>query len=598
VADEPWLKYQSNTPSAGPGDGPWAKYQAAKPDTPAAPKDDLPWDVPMSGAQMRAQQTKTAEADKTLDAASPAPGFMHMLASPFIAAAKYGQAMLGERAPLAPTEMLGAAAFGAEPFGGGVGTASTMAGDLGAAGKWAAERGTPHPWTPEMVEQAAKDLGAPTVAKAQKVIEGRINKVSPTTAQTAIDSLNAAREAGDPMMLPDVLRPAEALAGRVARAPGEYGDILPEAFQARNAEAVKRLTGGINEAFGEEGAYDASQALMSARKAAAKPAYDTAYAQPPVNPDVMKPDGAIGALMDRPSVKAGMANARKIAAEEGVDMNTLGIDLDAQGEPVLTRVPTWQTLDYMKRGIDNVVEQYRDKTTGKLMLDTYGRAADITRGEFVGTLRDLNGAYGKALDTWGGPSRSLDAIEVGRDALTRSPEMNAARVAEMTEDQKEFARLGIAQQLRDIANKRGPLAAEFDRVAGTRYGSSSTRDQLRPFFKDEAAYKKFVDSVSRQVTMARTPNKVLGGSQTAGRVAEDTSPITLGEAIHGGTALALGHPMGIVRAATNLGMKLWDQRDPALNAEIARVLGNTENTLARDAKGRLVIVKPPETPPP
>lgn len=595
MADEPWLKYQAAAASPA-SDGPWSKYQTTNPTT---AKDDLPWDVPMTGAQMRAEQAKTTEADKTLDAASPAPGFMHMLASPFLGAVKAGQAMLGERTPLAPTEMLGAAAAGAEPFGGGVGTAATMAGDLGAAGQWARERAAPHPWTPEMIEQAAKDLGAPTAAKAQKIVERRINQVSPTTAQGAIDTMNAAREAGDPMMLPDVMRPAEALAGRVARAPGEYGDILPEAFQARNAGAVQRLTGGINKAFGEEGAYDASQALMQARKAAAKPAYDAAYAHPPVNPDVMQPDGPIGALMDRPSMRAGMANARKIAAEEGVNTETLGIDLDAQGEPVLTRVPTWQTLDYIKRGVDNVVEQYRDKTTGKLMLDTYGRAADITRGEYVRTLRDLNQTYGKALDTWGGPSRSLDAIDVGKDALTRSPEVNAARLKDMTDDEREFARLGIAQQLRDVANKRGPIAPEFGRVAGTRYGSTSTREQLRPFFKSDGDYQKFVDSVSRQVTMARTPDKVLGGSQTAGRLAVDSGPITAGDAIHGASAVALGHPMSLAHRAINLGLKAWDSRNPALNAEIARLLGNTENTIARDAQGRLVIVRPPpETPPP
>lgn len=468
-----------------------------------------------------------------------------------------------------------------------------------ATADWARRRGERHPWTREMVGRTAWDLGAPPlVAKATKVVEKRMNQADVTTAQGAIDSLNFARSAGKPMILPDVMQGGvQRLAGRVSRTPGESSEIMSQPLRARNAGAVERLTGDVNKAFGEEGAYDAAQALMSARKAAAKPAYDAAYAHPPVNPDVMKSDGQIGSLMERPSVRAGMANARKIAAEEGVDMNTLGIDLNEQGEPILTKVPTWQTLDYMKRGIDNVVEQYRDGTTGKLNLDTYGRAADITRGEFVRTLRDLNPGYGKALDTWGGPSRSLDAIQVGADALKRSADVNTARVAEMSADEQEFARLGIAQTLRDIANKRGPLAPEFDRVAGTQYGSTSTRSQLRPFFQDDASYKQFIDSVTAETIMARTGNRILGGSQTAERVAEDQGPISPADAIHGGTSLALGHPVGIARAAANLGLKLWDRSNGPLNSEIARILGNTENTIARDPKGRLVIVRP-ERPPP
>ena len=99
----------------------------------------------------------------------------------------------------------------------------------------------------------------------------------------------------------------------------------------------------------------------------------------------MNPEtGAIGTLLPRPSMRAGMANAMKIATEEGRNPNVLGIDLNAQGEPVFTRVPSWQTLDYLKRGLDNVVEQYRDKATGKLVLDTYGRAAKLTRQQFRG----------------------------------------------------------------------------------------------------------------------------------------------------------------------------------------------------------------------
>lgn len=563
---------------------------------------DFPADVPMTSAQMRAAQEKTNRADETIKAiesTAPEPGLKHLLWSivgaPLEVAVKGGQSALGERPLPTGIEGLAEAGLGVTAPVSSVAESGLRAVSTKAAEMKAREEAR-QSWTPEQIGAAAKTLGAPTAAKAQNIIQKKMNTVGPKTAQEAIDALNAARESGKPMMLPDVLPPAEKLAGRMYRSGGKASENIGASLNERNAGAVQRLTGDVNEAFGSEKAYDANQALMAARKAAAKPAYDEAYAYPPINPDEMKPDGAIGAFLERPSVKVGMANARKIAAEEGVDMNTLGIDLNEQGEPVLVRVPTWQTLDYMKRGIDNVVEQYRNPITGNLDLDTYGRVANITRDGFVSALRDMNPSYGKALDTWGGPSQSLDAIQVGRDALTREPELNAARFSKMSDSDKEFARLGVGQTLRDIANKRGPLAAEFDRVAGTQYGSKSTQDQLRPFFKDEAAMKKFIDAAKAETTMPRTANRVMKGSQTAERLATDEEPLMSGEDMaHAGISAALGHKTGLARAAFNLGQKLWDRRDPALNAELARILGSTGVKLARDPNGRIILdsVEPP-----
>lgn len=586
------------------------------PSSPAAPKDDgLPWDVPFTGAQMRKELELRKKSDAAVKAFEPSePGLGHLLMSPFTAAYGYGQSALGKRPIPQGVDALNAAAFAVRPSEFNpkvmIPEASATAQALGqvipkvpsVADRPIPEGGTGTVFTQRPALQnampyedaaaIAKRLGAST--RAEKAVTKRLNEAGPTTAQEAIDALNKARASGKPMMLPDVFQGGvQKLAGRMARSGGEASETMTQALRGRNARSVERLTGDIDAAFGAEGAYDAQEGLMAARKDAAKPKYKTAYEQPPINPDEMAPTGAIGSLMDRPSVRAGMANARKIAAEEGVDMETLGIDLNEQGEPVLKRVPTWQTLDYIKRGIDNVVEAYRDPITKKLNLDTYGRAADITRSGFVGVLRDLNKKYGEALDAWSGPSRSLDAIQVGMDALKRSPEQNAARLAEMSPNDREFARLGIGQMLRDIANKRGPLAGEFDRVAGTQYGSTSTRQQLRPFFESEAAYTKFIDSVTAETVMPRTANKILGGSQTAERVAEDQGAITGADMLHGGTAAALGHKATLVNWAIDQAKKLWDKRDPRMNAEIARLLGSADVKLARDPQGKIIIERPP-----
>ena len=67
--------------------------------------------------------------------------------------------------------------------------------------------------------------------------------------------------------------------------------------------------------------------------------------------------------MKRPSMKAAFAKAQRIAAEEGRNPKELGLDFNQAGDPQflagadeLGQVPSTQTLDYIKRGLDDVVE--------------------------------------------------------------------------------------------------------------------------------------------------------------------------------------------------------------------------------------------------
>jgi hypothetical protein len=454
------------------------------------------------------------------------------IAAPFRGAVKGGQAALGERPALSlprDPDFSAATMFGATGIGRPTGAVADTASQLGRSAM-------------DALLPPAKTMAEKTSLKATKMIEKRMNRVLPQTAQEAMDALNKARASGKPYFLPDAFPGGgvEKFAGRLTRAGGEPEDIIKRALHERNAGSVGRMTSDIDRAFGSEGAYDVRKVLAESKKALAGPAYEKAHAQPPVNPDVMAPEGPVGAMLGRPSVKRGMANARRIAAEEGVDLTTLGIDLDAQGEPVFVKVPTWKALDYIKRGIDDVVESYRDKTTGKLILDTYGRAAEETRRDYVRTLRGLNPEYGEALDIWSGPSQAQEAIQVGADAFARSPEQNAARIAEMTESDREFARVGVGQLLRDLANDKGPLAPQFGRIAGTQYGSTSIRQKIRPFFNTEADFQTFVDSVTAEVNMPRTGNRILGGSQTAERVAEDSPASLIADYTPAGIAAARG----------------------------------------------------------
>lgn len=398
------------------------------------------------------------------------------------------------------------------------------------------------------------------------------------TAQDMLDLLNAAP--GKPLTLADVGgENLLGLAGKVARAPGEARQIMADFLNERDLNAGLRLAEDVNAGLGKGARFNVAKALSDSRAAASRPAYEAAYLHPAINPDVMKPEGEIGALLSRPSMRAGLGNARKIAAEEGVDMTTLGIDLNAQGEPVFAKVPSWQTLDYIKRGVDNVVEQYRDKTTGKLVLDTYGRAADATRTEFRNTLKGLNPDYAKALEAYSGPSTSLDALKAGEEFLRREPEEIAARLGSLGTGDQEFYRLGAASSLRKAIAKTGAQGDEARKIVGNAY----TRMQLRPLFDTQEGFDNFINSVTAESRMFGTRFNVLRGSQTGARLAEDTSPqseafLSAGkgavQAAHGNW---IGAGLNGLKAMTSLGRA----GDPALNADIARFL----TAPANDSKG-------------
>jgi hypothetical protein len=402
------------------------------------------------------------------------------------------------------------------------------------------------------------------------------------TAQDMIDLANATP--GKPLTLADLGGPeVMALAGRVARARGGDGrSKLTNFLNQRDRNAGQRLAADVNSDVQRGSAYDMGKALDGARKQAARPAYEKAYAQLPINPDEMQPNGRIGALMNRPVFRAGMKNAIKISAEEGVPLTTLGVDLDAQGEPFFTAVPTWRTLDYVKRGMDDVIEEFRSDVTGRLKLNTYGRAADATRTDYRNALRDLNKELGAAYDVYSGPSTSLDAMHAGQDFLNRSPEEIADRIKNFGAGDREFYKVGAADTLRTRLEKKGIHADEAKAIIGNPYMAR----QLRPLFDSDAAYQRFINSVMAEGRMFGSRYEILGGSQTAARRAEDHSPeiealvhaARMGLHLKGGNLHAAGRAFLATRNA------LDSMRIPRENSGIADILTTPLATGATHAR--------------
>lgn len=502
------------------------------------------FDAPQQGAKERADsvvdlasmglrpRAATAPAGTPAPPLPPAPG----AAAPRMSLADVAQIARQERVPGEPVPTGGAPATGAPPE---------------AAPTPDAARGSPA--IREIVKRLDQDVKGGGMTADEILAEH---------AKTPDKPLTLADLGGENV---------KALAGNVSRTPGPSRQIVKDALDTRDQAAGPRLRENLDAALGEGSAYETAGTLMQQREKAAAPLYKAYREAPPMAPDAMAPDGAIGGMLNRPSMRAGMANAVKIAAEKGVDMKTLGITLDEAGEPKFTKVPTWETMDFVKAGVDDVVEAYRNKVTGKLDLDRYGSAANQTRADLISAVDKMNPAYKSARDAWAGPSQSLDTVNFGRQALHNEPEANAARLASMAPADREFARLGLKADLVKRLESAGAGSDEAKRLVR----SEHARRQMEPFFRDTAEMDRFVAEVEAESRMFETRRATVGGPDTARRVHEDASRFAsvLSEAVGVGREALRGSPTGVIQRGIRLFNELRDmRRTPEVNAEIATLL--------------------------
>ena len=182
-------------------------------------------------------------------------------------------------------------------------------------------------------------------------------------------------------------------------------------------------------------------------------------------------------------------------------------------------MPTWQTYDYIKRGLDDVLEGYRDPVTGKLNLDTQGRAVNNTLRDFIGRIDQANPAYGAARAAYAGPASMKEALNAGTDALNWAPNQIRAKMSNMGDPEKAQFWLGM----RSALSQKAAATNDGANVVRGLVGSGLKRDALAEAAGGKANLESFMKSLEREQQMNVTYGKVTGGSSTAGNLLENQS---------------------------------------------------------------------------
>jgi hypothetical protein len=386
---------------------------------------------------------------------------------------------------------------------------------------------------------------APALTGAESMLLGVANKSGVPGIQS---QLSEAARLGVPMSLADTTAPMTSLAGAVVRRSPDASQIAQDVMLPRSRGQIDRFGQAVRRDLGDvTNVPQASADLMQQARTAAAPLYPPAYAAPGAS-SVQLDD-----IINRPlSMKPGIARAKTIAEEEGRDPTSLGFDLTSDGEVTLGRVPSFQTLDYVKRGLDDILEPHRNQITGKLDLNEATRAINATKNTLLGRVDAVNPLYADARRAYAGPAAAKDALARGYDSMGLDPDLLGQQVAAQTPEHLAQMQLGQRGAMMQQANGYRLNSNPFDGVLGT----PAAGQRIAAVQQNPAGLSNLLRQRDVEGQVARSTNQVLGNSMTAQRqIADDAfaGGALPAAAIDGATMLAGGVPLASASRALGTG---------------------------------------------
>jgi len=332
--------------------------------------------------------------------------------------------------------------------------------------------------------------------------------------QAVRDRLQEAGRMNMPFSLADANPKLRALAGAVTRKSVNARELAENTYLPRGRGQADRAMEAIDSYLAPITDVAArGKQLIQAGNEAATPYYTMARSQAaPV-------DDQVGAFLNTPAGQDAMRRAREIAGNEGRDPNAMGFDLNDQGDVAIRNMPSFETLDLVKRGFDARLNEARDPITRQLDLEGNPQlqAIENLRRNFVSRLDQLNPNYPKARAEYSKFAQRRDALDTGLASTgqTMLPR-NLKSVLDRLEQQlkPEFQR-GYATGMADQVGKVRLSGNPYEAV----YGSPQQQQKVAQVFPQGA--REFDRVYNLEGDMARTQYETLGGSPTAGRLQAD-----------------------------------------------------------------------------
>ena len=354
-------------------------------------------------------------------------------------------------------------------------------------------RGEPLPIAPRMIADALRADGIAPKQAAKLIADAQKN--------------------GVPLALADMGDNTRELFASVGRKAGPSRTIVRDMAIGRQEGQTDRLAGAVARDLGPvANPRKVSEALIAKAKTDAAPLYKQAYAAPTPITDELQ------SLLKRMPASA-LNNAQRVAKLEGRDPNTLGVAFDEAGDIKLVGKPTVETLDFIKRGLDDVVEKYRDKTTGALVLDGEGRVTNNLLRDFTKEVDRLNPVYKEAREAYAGPVKAAAALKKGQSFINKTADDIVAETERMSRFQLDQYRLGVRAAMTSAIENKGDYADKVSMLVQ----SPKKRAALAQIFGGKGNFERFMTTLAQEKQAGLGYKAVAGNSSTAGRLADDAT---------------------------------------------------------------------------
>lgn len=378
-------------------------------------------------------------------------------------------------------------------------------------------RNTPQDAT--TASKAAREHWAQAIVRDHGSIDNAVQKVQKMQHNAPFVLADVAGENG--------LQLVQAAAG--LRGPGKQKMV--EDLLTRQADQGDRILGKLFRSLklGAENAYDAADDMMANRKAFADPLYQQAYTQE------TKITPALQKILNHPRFQKAYEYGRLIASDEDLAgianqgaLKVPPLSVDKAGKVVATTIPV-RALDYMKRGLDAIIDQ-AGKTGNEPLDKQSSRALRKLLNDALDAVDDVPD-YARARGVWRGETEALEALQLGKGGaplsagtdvrsprfMHKPPEVIKRELASLAPAEQELYKLGVAQDVAEFLVETTATAPNSAKKLGGRlYGEamSNVEKRVRAIFGSDEAADEFMDYVKAEARISQTTS-VLGGSRTA-----------------------------------------------------------------------------------
>jgi hypothetical protein len=437
------------------------------------------------------------------------------------------------------------------------------------------------------------------IAPSPQTVEQRANeKVLEAMARDEIDPIQARtmmekdRAMGVTSTLMDVTPSTKSLGEAVVTIPGSGRKILGQALEDRleggrdvvGQRVVKDLAKGRDYVASED-------SLLGKLRANANNLYDAAYAHGSVDdPRLMK-------VLDDDTFKKAFKEAQNIAGKEARAAELRGEDaskfilkdiynVDAEGNIAsITKVPDVRTLDYIKRGIDAIIDKgYK----GEGMSKAEANALKDLRKAYIGVIDENVPEYAAARAKYAGDMEVLDALRLGREDYMSPktlPEQAKKIVSGMSEAERDALRTGATQSILSKIMESPQQINAAQRVIG----APATRKRLEALFDNPQEYDIFEAALKREAELFRNAQDIARGSRTQPK-AEAVKDLKSGSGVLDVAGEAVDVAMGTPGSVVGRVLKYLQARttlDEKSSAEIAKMLKSSTPQEIDDTLSRL-----------